>query len=103
MSKTKTLVDENSIAKSYVLYFLIVYQGEKYFMPLIPEILYFNGNWRSSDAEKGLILGLELHKVKVKVIQACPALLRPHGLYSPWILQARILEQVAVPFSRGSS
>ena len=32
--------------------------------------------------------------------------LLPHGLYSPWIygiLQARILEWVAVPFSRGSS
>ena len=28
--------------------------------------------------------------------------LRPHGLYSPWILQARILEWVAVPFSRGT-
>ena len=27
----------------------------------------------------------------------------PHGLYSPWILQARILEWVAFPFSRGSS
>ena len=44
MSKTKTLVEEKSIAKSYVLHFLIVYQGEKYFMPLIPEVLYFNGN-----------------------------------------------------------
>ena len=31
--------------------------------------------------------------------------LQPHGLYSPWIwfLQARILEWVAFPFSRGSS
>ena len=27
----------------------------------------------------------------------------PHGLPSPWILQARILEWVAIPFSRGSS
>ena len=27
----------------------------------------------------------------------------PHGLYSPWILQIRILEWVAFPFSRGSS
>ena len=26
-----------------------------------------------------------------------------HGLHSPWILQARILEWVAFPFSRGSS
>ena len=36
--------------------------------------------------------------------------LQPRGLYSPWnsyivhgILQARLLEWVAVPFSRGSS
>ena len=34
--------------------------------------------------------------------------LRPHGLYPtrllcPWILQARILEWAAIPFSRGSS
>ena len=28
--------------------------------------------------------------------------LRPHGRHSPWILQARILEWVAVPFSRGT-
>ena len=26
-----------------------------------------------------------------------------HGLYSPWILQARILEWIGFPFSRGSS
>ena len=38
-------------------------------------------------------------KVKVKVTQSCPALWDPvHG-----ILQARILEWVAIPFSRGSS
>ena len=29
--------------------------------------------------------------------------LPPHGIYIPWILQARILEWVAFPFSRGSS
>ena len=29
--------------------------------------------------------------------------LRPHGLHSPWNSQARILECVAFPFSRGSS
>ena len=27
----------------------------------------------------------------------------PHGLYIPWILQARILQWVSFPFSRGSS
>ena len=29
--------------------------------------------------------------------------LEPHGLYSPWNLQARILEWVTFPFSKGSS
>ena len=34
--------------------------------------------------------------------QSCPTL-RPQGLYSPGILQARRLEWAAFPFSRGSS
>ena len=36
---------------------------------------------------------------KVKVTQACPTL----GYNSPYILQARILEWIAIPFSGGSS
>ena len=39
---------------------------------------------------------------EVKVAQLCRTL-QPHGLYSPWNLQARILEWVVFPFSRGSS
>ena len=39
---------------------------------------------------------------KVKVAQSCLTL-QTHGLYSPWDSQARILEWVAFPFSRGSS
>ena len=42
-----------------------------------------------------------MYKVKVKVAQLCLTL-RPHGLVHG-ILQARILEWVAFPFSRGSS
>ena len=43
-------------------------------------------------------------KVRVKVTQSCPNCLQPHGLYTVHgILQARILERVAVPFSGGSS
>ena len=46
--------------------------------------------------------------VKVKVTQSCPTLCDPMDCTLPGssvhaILQARILEQVAVPFSRGSS
>ena len=42
-------------------------------------------------------------KVKVEVIQLCPILCDTKDYTVPGILQARILEWVAVPFSRGSS
>ena len=49
----------------------------------------------------------ESGKVKMLVAQSFLTL-RPHGLYStrllcPWDFQARILEWVVIPFSRGSS
>ena len=40
---------------------------------------------------------------QVKVAQSCPALCKPMDYTVGGILQARILEWVAVPFSRGSS
>ena len=40
---------------------------------------------------------------KVKVIQSCPTLCDPMDSTVHGILQARILEWVAFPFSRGSS
>ena len=42
-------------------------------------------------------------KVKVKVSQSCPTLCDPMDYTVHGILQARILEWVAFPFSRGSS
>ena len=42
-------------------------------------------------------------KVKVKVIQLCPTLCDSVDYTVHGILQARILDWVAVPFSRGSS
>ena len=42
-------------------------------------------------------------KVKVKVTQLCPALYDPMDYTVHGVLQARILEWVAFPFSRGSS
>ena len=42
-------------------------------------------------------------KVKVKVTQSCPTLWGPMDYTVQGILQARILEWVAFPFSRGSS
>ena len=41
--------------------------------------------------------------VKVKVAQSCPTLCDPMKYTVHGILQARILEWVALPFSRGSS
>ena len=44
------------------------------------------------------------HKmVKVKVTQSCPTLCDPMDYIVCGILQGRILEWVAIPFSRGSS
>ena len=42
-------------------------------------------------------------KVKVKVTQSCPTLCDPMDYIVHGILQARVLEWVAFPFSRGSS
>ena len=42
-------------------------------------------------------------EVKVKVAQSCPTLCDPTDYTVHGILQARILEWVALPFSRGSS
>ena len=41
--------------------------------------------------------------MKVKVAQSCPTLCNPIDYIVHGILQARILELVAFPFSRGSS
>ena len=55
-----------------------------------------------------LIYHLKLSCVCVLTVQSCPALCdpvdcNPSGSLSTGILQARILEWVAIPFSRGSS
>ena len=46
---------------------------------------------------------LSSQKVNVKVTQSCPTLCDPMNCIVHGILQARILEWVAFPFSRGSS
>ena len=82
----------------------------------IPQILTINGIW---DLVYGLILILGkfctyywtkrdpvvltlILVMKVKVAQLCPALCNPMDYTVHGILQVRILEWVAVPFSRGS-
>ena len=54
-------------------------------------------------SKEGAVLLKELVKVKAKVIQLCPALCNPMDYAAHGILQARILEWVAFPFSKGSS
>ena len=44
-----------------------------------------------------------MSQIKVKVSQLCPTLCDPMDYIVHGILQARILEWVAFPFSRGSS
>ena len=57
--------------------------------------------------DPGKYLSRDLFKkgesVKVKVTQLCPALCYPMGYAAHGILQARMLEWGAVPFSRGCS
>ena len=69
---------------------------------------------RVSDPERNQFLDLVTssvnlpESVKVSVLQLCPALCDPMDCSLPGssvhgILQARILEWIAIPFSRGSS
>ena len=55
--------------------------------------------------DNSVCLGIELYvwQGEVKVTQSCPALHDPMDYTVHGILQARILEWVAFPFSRGSS
>ena len=55
------------------------------------------GHWETTHFED------ILYKVKVKVAQSCLTLCDSMGYTVYGILQARILERVAFPFSRGSS
>ena len=50
-----------------------------------------------------ILYPLSHQKVKVKVVQSCPTLFDPMDDTVYGILQATILEWVAIPFSRGSS
>jgi len=57
-------------------------------------------HWRNINHASSHLLG---SLVKVKVTQSCPTLYNPMDYRVQGILQARILEWVAFPFSRGSS
>ena len=67
------------------------------------------GNLLHSDIETSLVNNVQVKKMlKVLVTQLCPTLCNPTDCSLPGssvhgILQVRILERVAIPFSRGSS
>ena len=50
-----------------------------------------------------ILVALGLFELKVKVAQSCPTFRDPTGYTVHGILQARVLERVAFPFSRGSA
>ena len=60
-------------------------------------------SWTQLKPASDFVQYLKLYKVKVNVTQSCPTLCDPMDYTVHGILQARILECVAVPFSRGSS
>ena len=51
----------------------------------------------------GLVLAAIYDCLKVKVAQSCPTLCDPMDYIVHGVLQAKILEWVALPFSRGCS
>ena len=61
------------------------------------------GSSRKQKFQKNICFCFSEVEVKVKVIQSCPTLCDPMDYTVQGILQARILEWVAFPFSRGSS
>ena len=78
-------------------------------MPLSPAVISRAGDplpFRTWDLEE-ICLFIFIHvngfQVKVKVAQSCPTLCDPMDYTVHGILQARILEWVALPFSRGPS
>ena len=50
-----------------------------------------------------MVQNVKVYKVKVKVTQSCLTLCDPMDYTVHGILQARILERIAFPFSRGSA
>ena len=65
--------------------------------------LYVDGIFHCMYLPKFIYLFLCLWIVKMKVTQSCPTLWNPMDYTFHGILQARILEWVAIPFSRGYS
>ena len=61
-----------------------------------------DGNWTLGKKNRVLTTRPPLD-TKVKVAQTCPTLCNPKDYTVYGILQARILESVAIPFSRGSN
>ena len=63
----------------------------------------FFTSWATKETRTSKIVRNCWRKVKMKVAESCPTLCNPMDYTIHVILQTRILEWVAVPFSRGSS
>ena len=87
---------------SDVLIFTFLYQNQNLFSGKELGILLHRGRngWRTISLKTSLCLHQEQ---KVKVAQSCPTVWDPMDYTVHGILQARIPEWVAFPFSRGSS
>ena len=80
-------------------------------MSIAPKIPTYQWHWLEWPSSSNLYSVNNIHntslifnlKVKVKVTHSCPTLCNPTDYRVHEILQARILEWVAFPFSRGSS
>ena len=75
--------------------------------PTSPEALALAGRFFITSPWKAHYTSTGCHSVKiwseVKVSQLCPTLCTPKDYIVHGILQARILDWIAIPFSRGSS
>ena len=90
-------VDNDQLRESLKLIRLQLH--EKLCKNSVLTILQWFGTWSKLERWKGSISGWLM---KVKVTQSCPTLCDPTDYKVHGILQARILEWVAIPFSRGS-
>ena len=86
--RKKAMINLDSILKSRDITLLTKVHLVK--AMVFPKVMYGCESWT-------------IKKVKVKVVQLCPTLYDPMDYIVHGILQARILEWVAFPFSRGSS
>ena len=97
------------LSKQFLIatWFVTFHYNFKYILTVLWQFLKNSGNVCFPDKNYIFIwITTSIYYTVFAVSESCSIVsdsLQPHGLYSPWNLQARILEWVAFPFSRGSS